>query len=176
MQHTANRSGVRRLRGAMSIAVFVAALTGFSATAAAEDKGAFGLGLIIGEPTGVAGKLYLSDDTAIAGAVGGAVVGKGVQVHVDYLWHPWVLVNESAFVMPGYVGIGGRLLDHDRSDDNDDFHLGVRFVGGILFDFREIPLDVFIELAFIADFRSADGGHGGFDIDLNAGVGGRYYF
>jgi hypothetical protein len=154
----------------------VVALGLAAGSARADDKGAFGLGLIVGEPTGIAGKLYLTDDTAIDGAIGGAVVGRGLQVHADYLWHPWILANEDAFVMPGYVGIGARLLDHDRDDAEDDFHLGARFVAGILFDFRRIPLDVFVELALIADFRGGGDDHDGFALDLNAGVGARYYF
>jgi hypothetical protein len=157
---------------ALSLTVTVGART-----AAAEEKGAFGLGLILGEPTGIAAKLYLTDDTAFDAAIGGAVVGSGIQAHFDYLWHPWILTNETAFVMPAYVGIGARVLDHDRGDADDDFHAGARVVGGILFDFREIPLDVFIEVAFIAEWQSSgDDDHGGFGPALNAGIGGRYYF
>lgn len=153
-----------------------AALTVGARGAAADEKGSFGLGLILGEPTGVSAKLYLTDTTAVDAALGGAIVGKGVQVHADYLWHPWVLTNEKSFVMPAYLGLGGRILQHDRGDEDDDLHIGVRVVGGIMFDFREIPLDVFLEVAAIGEFKSADGDHGGFGPALNLGVGGRYYF
>src|SRR5688572_21882176 len=37
---------------------------------ARADKGTFGLGLILGEPTGISAKLYLQDDQAIQAAVG----------------------------------------------------------------------------------------------------------
>ena len=73
-----------------------------------SEKGTLGLGLIIGEPTGVSAKLYLSDDTAIAAAAGSAVLGGGLQVHADYLLHPWILENRESFVMPAYIGGGVR--------------------------------------------------------------------
>jgi len=158
------------------IPAFALVLTVGMGNARADEKGAFGLGLILGEPTGISAKLYLSDTTAVDAAIGGAVVGKGVQGHADYLWHPWVLTNEKSFVMPAYIGLGGRVLQHDRGDEDDDLHIGLRIVGGLSFDFREIPLDVFIEAALIGEFASADGDHGGFGPGLNVGIGGRYYF
>jgi len=164
-----------RLPAILGIAL-LALSVGAGAAAAEEEKGAFGLGLILGEPSGISAKLYLSDDTAIDGAVGGAVIGKGVQAHADFLWHPWVLTNEASFVMPAYAGVGARVLDHDRSGEEDDFHVGIRLVGGILFDFRRVPLDVFVELAFVGEWASFDGDHGGFGPALNLGLGGRYYF
>jgi hypothetical protein len=78
-----------------------------------------------------------------------------------------------------HLGVGFRLLDHDRGrDDDDDFHIGVRGPIGLTFDFNEVPLDVFLEIALILDFH---GDHGAdddanIDLDLNAGVGVRYYF
>jgi hypothetical protein len=146
------------------------------------EKGTFGIGLIIGEPTGISAKLYLSDDTAVAGAVGSAVVGGGLHAHADFLWHPWILTGteaESKFIMPAYIGVGGRVLSHDRGrDGDDDFHFGGRGVIGIAFDFKTIPLDVFVELAGIAEWKlgGGDSDHKGFGLTLNAGAGARYYF
>jgi hypothetical protein len=157
--------------------VLVAALAAGTRPAAAGEKGSFGLGLILGEPTGISAKLYLTNDTAIDAAVGGAVIGKGISAHADYLWHPWILVNEAEFVMPAYLGIGARVFDHDRgANDQGDFHLGARLPAGLLFDFRSIPLDAFVELALVVEFRSGDDDHGGPGLALNAGVGARYYF
>jgi hypothetical protein len=158
----------------------VAALAGVAGSAHAQsEKGVFGLGLIVGEPTGVAAKLYLSDDTAIDAAVGGAVIGRGIQVHADHLWHPWVLEKTASFVLPAYVGLGGRFLFHDRgASSDDDLHLGARAVAGALFDFREIPLDVFLEFAGILDLRfgSDDRDHDGVGLGINLAAGARYYF
>jgi len=157
-------------------AAALVSMVGASPASAEDEKGALGVGLILGEPTGISAKLYLSDDTAVDAAAGGAFIGGGVQAHADFLWHPWVLTNEDTFVMPAYFGLGARVLDHDRSGADDDFHMGVRLVGGILFDFRTVPLDVFVELAIVGEWASADDDHGGFGPAINLGLGGRYYF
>jgi hypothetical protein len=138
------------------------------------EKGALGVGIILGEPTGIAAKLYLADDTALAGAVGFAFVEGGLHAHVDFLWHPWVLDDADAFVLPAYVGVGGRVLDEDRGGGVDVFHLGARVVAGMLFDFKEVPIDAFVEIAGVLDFAFGDDGGPG--VGLNAGIGARYYF
>ncbi len=140
----------------------------------AEEKGVFGVGLVLGEPTGVSMKYYLSNDTAVDAAVGGAFIGKGIQVHADFLWHPWVLESKPSFSLPAYFGVGARILDRNGGGgDQDHVRLGVRGVGGVLFDFTEIPLDVFLEVAGVADYRTKGDAFG---LDINLGAGVRYYF
>lgn len=141
------------------------------ALAQGTEKGALGLGLILGEPTGLSAKLYLSDDTAVDAAVGGSLTS-GWHVHADYLWHPWVLQDRDNFVMPAYVGAGGRLL----GQTDGDFFMGARGVGGILFDFKDIPLDVFVEAALVGDWVFVEEDEDGFRLGINAGAGARYYF
>lgn len=142
---------------------------------AQETKGVFGLGLIVGEPTGVSAKYYLADDTAVDFAAGGAVVGRGIQVHGDFLWHPWVLERQESFVLPLYVGPGVRVLRRDAGGGEDDHtRIGLRGVVGFLFDFTTVPLDVFVEVAGVADYRTLEDDN--FGLDLNAGAGVRYYF
>ncbi|MEZ4403156.1 MAG: hypothetical protein R3B06_24240 [Kofleriaceae bacterium] len=150
--------------------------------AAADDgveKGSLGLGLIIGEPTGIAGKLYLQDDQAIQAALGFTFVTGGFHAHADYVFHPWILEEREAFTLPAYVGPGVRVLQHraGRGAD-DDFRIGARAVAGLLFDFKEIPLDVFVEVAGIVEVRfgSSDPAINGLGLALNGGLGARYYF
>lgn len=171
------------MRIVVATALVLAALgAGVPAAHAQSDgveKGVFGAGIIVGEPTGVSVKLYLDNDMAIDGAVGSAFIGGGFQVHGDVLWHPWVLENRDTFVLPAYWGVGLRALNHGRGDGGDrDFHLGLRAVIGILFDFKEIPIDVFAEVAGVGDviLGSEDEDHGGVGLDINAGLGARYYF
>lgn len=139
-------------------------------------KGAFGLGLILGEPTGISARYYLGDQ-AIQAAVGSAFVGGGLQVHGDYVWHPWVLERRDSFALVAYVGPGARLIQYDAGRDAPDyFALGVRAVGGLVFDFREVPLDAFVEVAGVLEYRFSDTDDGGAGVALNAGAGARYYF
>lgn len=163
---------------ALSLALSLLAVSS-PAVAGEVEKGNLGVGLIIGEPTGVSAKLYLSNTTAVDAAAGFAFVGGGLHLHADYLWHPWILTRESKFVMPAYIGLGGRMLSHNqgRGSESDDFHLGARGVAGILFDFTGAPIDAFLEVAGVLEWRSGSGDHGGFPrFSINAGAGVRYYF
>jgi hypothetical protein len=161
----------QRLLGILVI-VCTAALALAPRRAAAEG-GPFGLGLILGSPTGFSAKLYLNRRNALDFALGFSFLNRrGVAAHVDYLWHPVMLADDEAFFLPLYVGVGARILDHDRGNDDDDLHLGARAPAGILFDFKAVPLDVFLEVALVVDIIQDHGDV----IDLNAGVGVRYYF
>ena len=160
----------------LAVAAALALLSGRANAQASgqAQKGVLGAGLIVGEPTGVSAKYYLADDRAVDLAIGGAVVGRGIQVHGDYLWHPWILEQKDSFALPVYLGVGGRILNHDGGGGEEDHvRLGVRGPIGILFDFTRIPLDVFAEVAGVADYRTK-GDH--FGLDINAGIGARYYF
>ena len=165
---------------AIALAATALATPAFAAEADAVDKGAFGVGLIIGEPAGISLKLYLGEEsnTAIAAAVGFAFAADGLHAHVDYLWHPWILTTEDKFVLPAYMGLGLRVLDHRRQLDNDDFHVGVRGSIGMVFDFKTIPIDAFAEVALVMDYRTGGGDpdHDNLGPDLNASIGVRYYF
>ena len=81
----------------------------------------FGLGLIIGEPTGISAKLWTSNENAfdfgLGWSVGGNRIGKydgsynggsRVHFHMDYLWHSFEAVH-STERFPLYYGIGGRI-------------------------------------------------------------------
>lgn len=169
---------MRRCFTLLSLATLISLLPPAQEASAGEEsgnkKGVLGAGLILGEPTGVSLKYYLGDDTAIDAALGGAFIGKGVQVHADFLWHPWVLEQKPSFSLPAYIGIGARVLDRNGGGgDQDHVRIGARGVVGLLFDFTEVPLDVFLEAAGVADFRTK-GDRFGLDINLGAGV--RYYF
>ncbi len=165
----------------MRTAVVIAVLAVLAGVASAEpgggqEKGAFGIGLIIGEPTGISAKLYLKDDQAIQGAIGSAFVGGGIQVHADYVWHPWILEDRESFTLPVYLGPGVRAIDYNGGRGGDSYlALGVRAVGGLLFDFKNVPLDAFIEVAGVGEYAFSSA-HGGFGLALNGGAGVRYYF
>lgn len=138
------------------------------------EKGTFGLGIIFGEPTGVSAKLYLKDDQALQAALGLAFIGAGFHAHVDYVFHPYILQTRESFVLPVYIGPGVRTIQYRDGRDNTYFAVGARVVGGIVFDFKRIPLDAFVEVAGVLEYRALDGDH--FGLAINAGAGARYYF
>ena len=165
----------------MRFALALAVVIGIAAPARADDssgrgadKGTFGVGIIVGEPIGVTAKLYLTDDRAVQGAVGSAFIGGGLQLHGDYVFHPYILQTRESFVLPLYVGPGVRLIDYNNGGNNNAWALGVRGVVGMLFDFKNEPLDVFFEIAPVLEYKFSSGA--GFQLSFNAGVGIRYYF
>jgi hypothetical protein len=140
------------------------------------ERGAFGIGLILGEPTGISARYYLGDQ-AIQAAVGSAFVGGGLQVHADYVWHPWMLEERDSFALLAYLGPGLRLIQYDAGRDAKDYlAIGARAVGGLVFDFREVPIDAFVEVAGVLEYKISDTDAGGVGVALNAGAGARYYF
>lgn len=148
--------------------------SGDSGTGVGEEKGTLGVGLMIGEPTGICGRLYIKDDQAIQAAIGAAFFGGGIQIHADYAFHPYVVQSRETFVLATYVGPGARIVQYGGDDTGGSyFGLGLRAVGGLLFDFKN-PLDAFFEVAGVLEYGFADGQ--GFGLAFNAGAGVRYYF
>jgi hypothetical protein len=167
------------LTSGCALAALAVAAAARPAAADGVEKGAFGAGIIIGEPTGLCAKLYLHDDQAVQAAIALSAVVGGFQVHADYVFHPLILEERDAFTLPAYVGPGVRLLQHGAGrDGDDDLRLGLRVVAGILFDFKELPLDVFAEVAGVGEYRFGSDSESvnGFGLALNGGIGARYYF
>jgi hypothetical protein len=139
------------------------------------EKGAVGVGLVIGLPTGIAAKLYLEDDRAVQAAVGINFVSGGVHLQADFVLHPYILQDKEEFTMPVYGGVGARFVQYREGRDGDHyFTLGARAVVGMLFDFKNLPLDVFLEIAPVLEYGFAD--DVGFELALDVGGGARYYF
>jgi hypothetical protein len=164
----------------MRVLLAVALVAALVATARADDdstrgeKGTIGIGLIFGEPTGISAKLYLKDDQAIQAAAGFAFVGGGLHLHADYVFHPYVLQTKESFVLLFYLGPGLRVIDYRNTSADNYVAIGLRAVAGLVFDFKTIPLDAFVEVGGVLE-HGLSGGHG-FAPRLNAAAGVRYYF
>ena len=143
---------------------------------AAQDRG-FGLGIILGEPTGLSAKLWTSQENAFDFGLGFSVGGdrisyKGdynggsrVHFHMDYLWHSFHAVN-STERFPLYYGIGGQF----NSGAGYDASIGIRGVIGFAWLPRSTPIDIFVELVPVLQLTSSVG------LGIDAGVGIRYFF
>ncbi len=128
----------------------------------------FGLGVIIGEPTGISGKLWLSGGTAIDGAVAwSSEKHADFQIHADYLVHKFNVISVRKGRLPLYYGIGGRLRTWDGDHDNN---VGVRFPVGLDYLIAGAPLDIFFELVPILDIAPDT------DLEFNGALGIRYWF
>ena len=144
------------------------------------SNGTFGLGLEIGEPTGLNGTYFVAPERAIDFGIGAIYRtyrgGDGFHIYADYLWHPTTLVHAQAFQMPFYIGVGGRLWNFCDGCGNGARAdgIGVRVPFGISFDFNDVPLDVYIQLVFVADVFVHYRDSFGPGIDGNIGI--RYWF
>ena len=176
------------------------ALGFFLATAAsslpAREK-TLGLGVMLGDPTGVSGKLWLSDTQALDFAVGtfgyyrGYRYG-GVNVHADYLWHFFDVFGregiDASRKLPLYFGVGGMFSTagtpynpnngpspagpwsyNGPNPPDTNATAGVRGVIGITYIFSH-PFDVFAEVAPTV-IVTPDAGFG-----IDSSIGGRFYF
>ncbi|TAK53131.1 MAG: hypothetical protein EPO24_14815 [Bacteroidetes bacterium] len=136
-----------------------------SSFSAGQDKG-FGLGIIVGEPTGISVKSWLSENSAVDGALAWSFYrGSSIHIHGDYIVHSFTAFNtEEPLAL--YYGIGGRLKDGDRIATQ----FGIRGVIGVNYLTRSVPIDVFLEIAPILDLAPAT------DLLFNAGLGARFFF
>lgn len=124
-----------------------------------------GLGMLIGSPTGISGKLWQGTRRAYDAAAGWNLGDESrFFVHADYLIQDPTAFEVSEGSMPWYYGIGGRL------SAGEDGRLGVRAPIGVEYLLQDAPLNIFIEMAIVLDIVPET------DVDLNAGIGVRYRF
>src|SRR5262245_11820038 len=137
--------------------------------ATAQDSG-FGLGVIIGEPTGLSMKFWQSRSTAIDLAAAWSFIDESAfHLHADFLWHKFDLIRVSEGKLPLYFGLGARVKFTDSNSDNDA-KVGIRFPVGLDYLFASVPFDAFVEVVPILDVAPES------DVTLNASIGFRYWF
>jgi hypothetical protein len=157
-----------------TILLFVFGSLLLSNAAKAQDRG-FGLGMIVGEPTGISLKIWQGRTTAIDGALAWSFVDDFVQIHGDYLKHDLNLIKVEKGQLPFYYGIGGRIRFFDENNpsngpSNDKTRLGVRVPLGLAYLFEKTTLDIFLEVVPILDLIPTT------EFDLDAAIGIRYFF
>jgi hypothetical protein len=147
----------------MKKSLIIALLGILSLGMAAQDSG-MGVGIIVGEPTGISAKSWLSTNDAIDAGVAWSISNGWLHIHADYLRHSFELIPVEEGKLPLYFGIGARL------GFGNDISIGVRVPVGLAYIFDGTPLDVFIEivpgLAIIPDTK----------FEMNGGIGVRYWF
>jgi len=125
----------------------------------------FGLGIILGEPTGISLKKWVTQTTAIDGGIAWSFTGKNsLHLHMDYLFHNFNLLKTEKGKLPFYYGIGCRIKAKEKS------RVGIRIPVGISYIFDNVPIDIFFELGPILDLIPAT------EFGINASIGCRYYF
>ncbi len=159
-------------------AILAAALVAPANASAGPKKsegGNFGLGGMLGNPTGGTGKWFIRGSAhAIQFGVGWAWlgpagIGHAGRAHLDWTWHPGTLASNDVVDVVPYVGLGfgsglWRQGRHGAGNKGcgdppfergycDDLHyhayaFGRAPVVGLALHWQEVPLDTFVEGAW----------------------------
>jgi hypothetical protein len=133
----------------------------------AQDKG-YGIGIILGEPSGLSGKYWLNNTNALDFELGFSFTNfnnSRIQLNCDYLWNNYDLFKTSEKLII-YYGPGIKIL----TGGSNDAKLGVRGVAGVGWFIKDAPLDVFFEAAPVVYMIP------GTILKIDGGIGARYYF
>jgi|WetSurMetagenome_2_1015567.scaffolds.fasta_scaffold31621_3 hypothetical protein len=151
------------------ISIFIFLLFSINISLKAQQSGT-GIGIMLGEPSGLSIKKWLTSSTAFDAGVGWSFTENGsIHLHGDYLIHNFDLINASNKKVPVYFGLGVRIKMKGDTDTKGN-SIGVRVPVGVAYPFTGSPFDAFIEVVPILDL-SPDA-----RLSFNGAIGVRYYF
>jgi hypothetical protein len=131
----------------------------------AQDKG-FGMGLLIGEPSAITGKYWVTDNNAVTGSVGWSFIrDNAIHLSADYLYH-FNKFENSKFIF--YAGLGAKLNLGTKS--NIKPKIGGRVPLGVCYMIRDIQSDIFLEVVPMLEVTPE------IRISGSGGIGFRYFF
>ena len=157
--------GKDRRRKAWGLGACLLALALAGAAPAPGAVRGTGLGLILGEPTGISLKSWLGRRTAFDAAAAWSFDRNGsFHIHADYLIHDFNLIKTRRGRLPVYYGIGGRIKLEDKT------RVGVRLPLGMCYIFDDAPFDIFLELGPVFDLAPRT------ELTVAGFIGFRYYF
>ena len=157
---------MKRSFSGLFVIIMLTAVTIPGSSPAQDGDDNFGVGLMIGEPTGISLKYWYSDKNALGGGIAWSL-GRydAVHLHADYLWHSYSAFGDiEKGRLPVYYGVGGRIV---FAEDNSV--LGVRVPVGLDYRFENDPLDLFLEIAPTVNLAPDT------DFDINGALGIRIY-
>lgn len=133
--------------------------------AVVQGSSGVGFGIIVGEPTGLSFKAWVSRTTAFAAAAAWSFKDeRKLHFHLDYLLHNFKVFRLKSGKLPLYYGIGGRIKFET------DTRLGIRIPIGVCYIFKHPSLDIFFEIVPLLDLAPETA------FNLNASIGLRYFF
>ena len=130
-------------------------------------KNRYGLGVMIGAPTGISAKILRSKKHPLDAGIS---FGNNFEVHSTYLLPQKKRLVLERTRLRWYWGIGGKLKSVDKKDEDDEIYLGPRASIGINHYFKKLSLEGFAESAINVFVLPSS------DVDLDITIGARYYF
>lgn len=149
-----------------------------TAHARGARRGGTGLGLSLGDPTGINFKTFVGSSTAFDATAGlGFLGGNHLALNAGLVWHN-ALGGLGGAPVDWYYGLGAKLgyYDHDHdhhkhhNHDHDHLRLGARAPLGVSVMLTGVPIDIFLEVAaglWVVEHV---------DFDLDGAIGFRYWF
>jgi hypothetical protein len=139
---------------------------------AMPTKGTVAGGIILGEPTGLSAKSYVTSTQAFDAALSYSLRTDSVWIHSNYLYHSESLSKsvEGGRWVP-YGGLGGLLyLSKNKEKQSSRVLIAARLPGGLMFYPTESSFEFFAELGLIVGVLPAT------EVSMSGGVGTRYVF
>lgn len=159
--------------------VIVIVLLSLSTTYSQAPEGKkFGVGIMLGEPSGLTGKYWLSNTKAIALSIGNSYFGK-IRLGGDYLWHFNAFNSQMAnlYAGPGVaIGIGESsgwwYTNKNKTwyNESDEFGFGVRGIMGLNIVPKASPFEFFTEFGLMLGIFPAS------YTNFEGAIGFRFYF
>lgn len=134
----------------------------------------FGIGIILGEPTGLCAKYWLNTALSMDYAAAWSFVEpQMVYMHLDVQYHYFGInkrINDTVtddvnISVPLYIGAGIKIYF-----DDSHFQLGFRIPFGVDLIFYDVPVDLFLELVPGLNILPAT------NVTAGGGIGVRVYF
>ena len=146
--------------------VFILICTVHSALA----KKRFGLGVMVGNPTGFSAKYRMTKKKAIDAALSWSLGdASSFHLHSNYLHHHFSIFRVDDHPVHLYYGVGGRIKTREKKGD-DETAFGPRFPLGLNTFYKKPRIEVFIEVSLTVDLIPST------EEDFDFGLGARYYF
>lgn len=129
------------------------------------------LGVVIGDPTGLSGRMGLDGQHSFEGALASSSgTYDGLHIHGTYLWDHARSFATHQGPIDLYYGLGLRLISIRHGKYDGDTAIGPRAPLGLIYNFHNPNLELFGELALALDITPKT------DVDLDIGIGLRIRF
>lgn len=151
----------------MRVTILAATCLLVAAGAAGATNFKAGLGIVVGEPTGISFKYNMNDENAIDAAAAWSLSGDNdLHLRADYIYHRYDVITVKKGRLPLFFGVGGRVEFRENADDR----VGIRFPIGLDYYFAGSPFDVFVEVVPVLEVAPDT------EFDLEGALGGRFWF
>lgn len=128
------------------------------------QEGGTGAGLMLGEPTGISLKTWISGRSAVDAGLAWSFYSEACHVHADYLWHNFNIFRTESGKLPLYMGLGGRV-----KTKGSDIYVGMRVPIGLTYICAGNRMDFFLEAVPVLNLIPST------DFDFNCAIGIRYF-